>query len=39
MKKINNWKTLAFATIVPLLLAANPIVTFACDATVSHCGG
>jgi hypothetical protein len=38
MKRINNWKTIAFATIVPLLIALQPTITYACTTT-SHCGG
>ncbi len=38
MNRIKNWKTLAFASIVPLLLALQPAITYACDAA-GHCGG
>ncbi len=37
MKRINNWKTIVFAAIVPLLIALQPAITFACDAG-SHTG-
>jgi hypothetical protein len=38
MKRINNWKTIAFVSIVPLLIALQPAITYACEAG-SHCGG
>jgi len=37
MKRIRNWKTIVFAAIVPLLIALQPAITFACDAG-SHTG-
>ena len=37
MKRINNWKTVVFAAIVPLLIASHPVIAFACDAG-SHTG-
>ena len=39
MKRIKNWKTIAFAAILPLLIASQPAITFACDAANTHCGG
>ena len=38
MNRIKNLKTLAFATIIPLLIALQPTITYACSAG-SHCGG
>jgi hypothetical protein len=38
MKRISNWKTIVFAAIVPLLIAFQPTVTFACES-LGHCGG
>lgn len=38
MKRINNWKPIVFASIASLLIALQPAVTFACNAS-SHCGG
>jgi hypothetical protein len=37
MKRINNWKTIVFAVIVPLLITLQPAITYACSG--SHCGG
>ncbi len=37
MKRINNWKTIALATVLPLLIALQPAITYACDAG-SHTG-
>lgn len=39
MKRINNWKTIIFATILPLLIALQPTITYACEASAGHCGG
>ena len=39
MKRIKNWKTIAFAAVVPLLIALQPAITYACDTATSHCGG
>lgn len=38
MKQFKNWKSLVFAGILPLLIALQPAVTYACDVG-SHCGG
>ncbi|MCA9931656.1 MAG: hypothetical protein KC419_24405, partial [Anaerolineales bacterium] len=38
MKRINNWKTIAFAAIVPLLIAWQPAITYACTTCGSHGG-
>lgn len=38
MKRIANWKTIAFTTIVPLLIAWQPAIASACEAG-THCGG
>lgn len=37
MKRINRWKTLVLALIVPLLITWQPVITYACDAG-SHTG-
>lgn len=37
MKRINKWKAIVLATIVPLLITLQSAVTYAC--TGSHCGG
>lgn len=39
MKKIKNWKTIFFLTVVSFLIATQPIIAFACETTSSHCGG
>ena len=39
MKRIKNWKTIAFAAIIPLLIASQPAITYACEAAGGHCGG
>ena len=32
MNRIRNWKTLAFVTILPLLITLQPAITYACSA-------
>lgn len=39
MKRINRWKALALATIIPLLITLQPVITYACEGSGSHCGG
>ena len=38
MKRVNYWKAVAFVTIVALLMALQPAVTFAYES-LGHCGG
>lgn len=38
MKRINRWKTLALAIIVPLLVTLHPVITHACNPVGSHGG-
>lgn len=39
MKRINNWKTIVLAAVVPLLITWQPVITYACSGTSGHCGG
>ena len=38
MKRIKSLKSIVFVTLVPLLIALQPAITYACEAN-SHCGG
>ena len=38
MKRIRNWKTLAFVTILPLLITLQPAITYACSGAGTHGG-
>ncbi len=39
MKRIKKLKSIVFVTILPLLIALQPAITYACDAASGHCGG
>lgn len=38
MKRISNWKAIVLTAVVPLIIALQPTVTYACEVT-GHCGG
>ncbi len=38
MKRFKNWKLVALASILPLLAALQPTLTYACSAAGSHGG-
>lgn len=38
MKRFNNWKSIALATFLPLLIAAQPAITYACNVGGQHTG-
>ena len=39
MKRINYWKAIVFAAIVPLLITLQPAVTYACNVGAGTHGG
>ena len=38
MKRLQNWKSIAVATILTLLVSMQPAISYACTTT-THCGG
>ncbi len=38
MKRFKNWKTVALASLLPLLVALQPTLIYACEAATSHGG-
>ena len=40
MKQFKHWKSILLAALLPLLVALQPAITYACSAGVGgHCGG
>ncbi len=39
MNWIKRWKAVALIIFVPLLVSLQPVISYACQTTGSHCGG